>query len=75
MISSILNINQVNIWYMPFKAGVPQSHANVMYVCLEFNYVPFVIEYRYANMYMQLIQVLSRQDRYLCCLELFIVLR
>ena len=45
---------------------ISDDYANFMYVCLELNYVPFVIEYRYANICMQLIQLFSRQVFILC---------
>ena len=50
-----------------YLKAVIDHYANFMYVCLELNYVAFVVEYRYANIYKQSMQLFSRRDKYLFC--------
>ena len=50
-----------------YLKAVIDYYANFMYVCLELNYDAFVVEYRYANIYKQSMQLFSRRDKYLFC--------
>ena len=58
-----------------YLKAVIDHYANFMYVCLELNYVALVVEYRYANIYKQSMQLFSRRDKSLFCVQRFIVLR